>query len=149
MCNNKNREKKYTEKDIELAIKLYRSSNLSIASCGREFNVPRNTLHRRLSGKSGPTLGKNTILSSTVEKIFADTFRTMSDMGFGLSKTEVTTVVNEYLTVSKQTHFFNENGPGCLDYKNASCIEANRAQAFDSIKFDKWFKNLKEIYDKI
>lgn len=157
-------KKRYSEEDIKEAINRYRSSSLSIERCSNEFNIPRNALHRRLSGISRPALGRNTVLSSTVEAIFAETFKQMSDMGFGLSRAEVTTVINEYLTVSKQTHLFNDKGPGkdwyyaflrrhSLNYKTASCIEANRAQAFDSDKFDKWFKfdkwySLKSLYDQ-
>ena len=113
-------KKRYSEEDIKEAINRYRSSSLSIERCSNEFNIPRNTLHRRLSGISRPALGRNTVLSSTVEAIFAETFKQMSDMGFGLSRAEVTTVINEYLTVSKQTHD----------------------------KFDKWFTSLKSLYDQ-
>ena len=81
---------KWSEEDMDKAIQHARHHK-NIAAASRMFNVPKSTLHDRLSGRIqiGAKVGHPTALTAAEEAEIAETCILFAEWGFGLGRREV------------------------------------------------------------
>ena len=114
----KTNRRPYSAKQLQEALQLIRSNQITVKACARRYNIPRETLRDHVSGRRGVLgsskggCGRGTALAPDVEKQLADCLRAMSKNGFGLNKTEVINLVEEYIKSTGITTRFKNNRPG-------------------------------------
>jgi hypothetical protein len=104
-----NKNKKYTEEDMENAINAVQNKEMSQNKSAAKFGVPRSTLSDKLKNKYGNVSGAPTLLGQAVETLLASHLIYLADIGFAFNKKEIFEVVKNYLIESDQTHIFKNN----------------------------------------
>ena len=85
----------------------------SIRGTAKKFGIPSSTLHDHVKGKSTKVgAGAPTVLSYEEEREIVMTCIVLGDMGFGLTKDLVDTVIYMYLEENKIKNPFLGNIPG-------------------------------------
>lgn len=107
------KEVKWTEEDMKKAVE-HVALHHNISAAARLFNVPKSTLHDRLSLriKPGSKVGHPTALTIEEEAEIAETCIIFAEWGFGLGRKEVESVINEYLRAMKKPNPFKDGVPG-------------------------------------
>ena len=103
----KKKTEKYTEKDIQSAIKV---DEMSLRDAEKTFGVPKSTLNRRNNSGNSPAFARTT-LSKTTEDILVQLIGHLEDIGYGITKKMFLDLVTLYLDKSNQTNLFKKGAP--------------------------------------
>ena len=93
----------YEKEDMEAALSAVRNGEMSIRAAVKEFGVKRTTLQDRLSGKSGETVGRPTVLLAEEEALIVERIILMGTWGFPLNKLDVAHLIQAYLNMQGKT----------------------------------------------
>ena len=85
-----NERRKYSEKDVQDAVKAIRERRMNVREAEQAYGVPKSTLDWRSKGG----------LSQTTENLIVDILGHLSDVGYGCDKKMFLYLVEHYL---KQT----------------------------------------------
>ncbi len=126
----------------------------------QRYGISKSTLNDRKLGKHSNPTG-NTLFTKAEELMLVVLLDHMAKIGFGCNRAEVKQIVNNYLVESNQTNLFTKGTvTDCwyygfmhrhgdkLSFRTANNTEAKRAEASKKEIFDRWYKELGEIYDK-
>jgi hypothetical protein len=132
-----------------------------LRQAAKKYGIPKSTLIDRKNGKHTDMIGKKTRLTLAEELMLVVFFSHLAKIGFGCSRSEVKSFVNNYLVESNQTDLFNKGQvTDCwyygfmhrhgdkLAFRAPNNTEAKRAEASKKVIFDSWYKELGEIYNK-
>ena len=97
MRRKDNYRSRYSEEDLQRAIKAVREKRLSAREAAKRYNVPRNTIGDRLRQQRGPNVGRPTELSVVEEDIIVERLLLMANWGFPLSRNDLRYLIQEYL----------------------------------------------------
>jgi transposase-like protein len=98
-----NYRNKYSDRDLQLAIRAVESNKMKISAAAKRYNIPKTTLYDRLSGKSKATLGRPTELTPEEEQIIVERLVVMADWAFPLTNRDLRVLIKEYLEVQGRT----------------------------------------------
>ena len=103
---------KWSEEDMEKVIRHAKHHKI-ISAAAKLFNVPRTTLHDRLSGRVAKEakVGHPTVLTAAEEAEVLETCMLFAELGFGLGRREVESVIQDYLRVTKKANPFKDEVP--------------------------------------
>ena len=89
VCGQK--RKQWTDKNMEAAMKAVTDENIPILRAAKKYDVPKSTLHDRISGKvsHGDKPGPKPLLSPIEEGEFADFLVEVAQAGYGKTRKEV------------------------------------------------------------
>ena len=116
--NNKSKERgkymdRYSLEELEEAMRLVKANKKTIRDASKEFNIPASTLSDKIKGKCPKSVGRQTVLSMTEEKVIAEKMLVMGDWGFPLRPLDVKMLVREFLNEKGfTTRFGPDNMPG-------------------------------------
>ena len=94
-----NERRKYSEKDVQDAVKAIRERRMNVREAEQAYGVPKSTLDWRSKGGLSPQAAQTT-LSQTTENLIVDILGHLSDVGYGCDKKMFLYLVEHYL---KQT----------------------------------------------
>ncbi len=109
-----NKRKQWTDVSMSAAVDSVIKENRSLREASRLYNVPLESLRRRVNG-SVPLYcrpGPPTVLTDEEEKLLAEYLIKMADMGFGLSRERVMSTAYSIVTKSHRQHPFNNGMAG-------------------------------------
>ena len=85
----------------------------SMRAAALKYGIPKSTLHDHLSGKSKKVgAGSPTVLTHSEEQDIVLSCITLVDMGYGMSKELVDTVIFDYLKDKEKSNPFTGGVPG-------------------------------------
>jgi len=93
----------YMKEDMEAAISAVKNGDMSIRAACKEFGVKRTTLQDRMSGKSGESVGRPTVLLADEEALLVERIILMGTWGFPLNKQDVAHLIQAYLNIQGKT----------------------------------------------
>ncbi|KAB0805318.1 hypothetical protein PPYR_02288 [Photinus pyralis] len=155
---------------LQQAASLVLEKSISVREAARQLQICHVTVHRYIqkikNGIEQPRVGYNShnrILSPEDEHIFCDYIRNSSDLYFGLTPTDVRSLVYEFairksVTVPEQWHvtkmgsrdwfsnFMNRNPT--LSIRVPEATSHARAVNFNRVNVTKFFDNLSKVMDK-
>ena len=108
------KRKLWTEESMSAAVENVKQGSLGLREASRMYNVPIESLRRRVTGvvdmhcRPGP----KTVLTNEEEKHFTKYLVRMSDMGFGLTKDNVMRMAFRIVDKSKREHPFSNGSAG-------------------------------------
>ena len=106
------RTSNWSEDIMDQAIRDLKNGTLTCRTASKCYGIPRATLNDRVRGYSTHYMGPRTILSRSTELLVVGLLIFMADIGLGLSRVEILTVIGNYLVQSCQTHLFPDGIPG-------------------------------------
>ncbi len=145
---------------MENAIKSVETIGLRKAA--KLHGVPKSTLSRRkASGNVGfHGSGSMTRLSKATEELLVQMLQTCSNWGYGLTQSNIRTLVENYLKQTKQTALFNDGKPGKrwlkgflrrwqdqLSTRKADNIGSQRAASCTDEIIDKYSETCKKHFE--
>ncbi|XP_063626422.1 uncharacterized protein LOC134798019 [Cydia splendana] len=152
--------KKYSPEQMGWAIDaVRRGSNINDAA--QRFNVPRATLHNKITGKSPKecSMGPSTVLSKTEEDILEVWIKDMADKHIPVTKDTLLDSVQSIIIEKKQNTPFTKNRPGKKWYSAflkrhpeiAERTAQNLCKARDNVtedEIEKWFSEVESDLKK-
>lgn len=103
----------YSPEQVNEAVKAVSSKKMKLRQAAEYYNVPFQTIHRRVNGKHLKKNGKPTILSLSEEKELVQTIKVASDFGYPLTPKDIGLLVKSYLDSNNITKKgFKNNLPG-------------------------------------
>lgn len=114
----KTNRKSYTCDLLNEALTKIRSGTLSIRRCSLEYSIPKSTLRDHIKGRRGQLgsnkggCGRGTALPPDKELELVRCLKSMSQWGFGLSRSEILDVVQKFVNKSGLKTPFKNNRPG-------------------------------------
>ena len=114
-CSKPLQRKMWTEVRMEAADTCVLDENMAIREACRLYNVPFETLRRRVNGtvKCGCKPGLSTVLTDEEEEKLAIYLVEMADMGFGLSRDTVMHLAYRIVAKAERKHPFKDEKAGC------------------------------------
>ena len=150
---------KWNESDMQNAVRVVSAHEISERAAARQFNVPKTTLHDRLSGKikMGAKPGKPPSLTKEQETKLVDYACNRAALGIGFGKQQFIKYTAEY--ARKYKIKFKNGTPSdkwwrglkkrcsTLSIRKPEATASIRHQCMDTVKVAKYFKALKDILD--
>ena len=99
---------------MEEAVSEVNRGNLSIRKAASIYNVPRSSLHDRISGRVATDAlpGKQTVFPANVERLLADRVKEAAEMGFGIDRQELKAKASRLAASLKLKTPFKNGIPG-------------------------------------
>ena len=157
----KKREKKWTEEDIDSAIKAINSGQMSQYRAAKMYNIPTSTLNDRFREKvTKHGAGRPCRLSDEEEREIVETCLIFGDWGYGIGKKEVLGVVGDYCKWNKIDVFpsgvpkiewwrgFLRRHPE-LSLRKPQALQISRAKAATPQVIDQWFSVLEPLINRL
>lgn len=106
--------KNYTPEQMTRAVEAVRSQGVSVRSAAKNFNVPRITLHNKLSGKSPLicSMGPSSMLTQTEEDLLVKWIIAMGERRFPITKDHLFDSIQQIITQQNRQTPFTGNRPG-------------------------------------
>jgi hypothetical protein len=139
------------EKNLGLLALNAIEKGMSFREADTLFGIPYGTLSKRYRGLTTCKIGAATTLSATVEKLIVKLIMFMADIGFGLNKFDILSIVSNYLKESDQSNLFTNCIPSnewysgflkrnpMLAQRCASSMQKNRCIATQASVLNEWF----------
>lgn len=147
-------KKDYTPQQMNWAIEAVKKG-LKISEAAKKFNVPRITLHNKITGKSPIecSMGPSTILSKEEENILEIWIKEMLDKHIPVTKEDLMDSVQRIIVDKNQETPFKDNRPGKKWYTSflkrhptiAERAAQNLCTARDNVTqedIEKWFSEV-------
>nr|UUG47255.1 ORF42 [Bracoviriform inaniti] len=108
------RTKKYTENDLNFAIKIVREGKMSANRASNEFKIPKGTLINKLhqDSPSNQKKGPATILLPKEEELIKNWIIDKARLGFPMHPEDVKDAVQKIVVEEKRPNPFTNNRPG-------------------------------------
>ncbi|XP_065085084.1 jerky protein homolog-like [Ochlerotatus camptorhynchus] len=149
----------YTKETLLEAVQAVRSKRFTLYSAAKYYKIPKTTLCNRVHGKRGvksSTGGRPTALPLEVEARLATNIKTMEKWGFGLSKPEIVSAIEQHVKKTGLKTPFKDSVPGDdffvnfkrrnqLSQKKPQAVEVARKQCVDPFAIADYFELLKEV----
>ena len=104
---------KYGKEDLKNAISACQKNEMKMSEAAKLFKIPSSTLHDHLKGKHAAIgAGGPTTLSLKDEQEIVVTCQVLAEMGFGITKEIVETVVADYIRENNILTPFKNGTPG-------------------------------------
>lgn len=104
---------RYTNEELERILEDIRRGIISQREASKKYEIPRNTLRNKLTGRHTKKVGRPTVFSEEEELSFIRHTVSLSDLGIPISLFDVRCVVKSYLdTQSRKVIQFKGNMPG-------------------------------------
>ena len=157
------KRKQWSPESMEAAVNSVRDESTSLREAARLYNVPVETLRRRVTGivemncKPGPP----TILTSEEEDLLAQYLVDIADMGFGLSREDVMAMAFNIAEKTKKAHPFKGGfaGRGWYDgfifrhpkltLRSPQPLSYCRALCSNKATIDDFFAKLGGVYGRL
>ena len=154
----------WSEDSMKMAIEAVEKKDLSIRKAANVFNIPKDTLHRRLKGtlkylpagkKEHHALGRfRSVLSPKQEEDLTDYKIKMDEAFYGLSIQDIRRVVFEFAEKNGIAHPFNKEKKmagrdfvkGFLNCK-PEAVALNRVFGLNKTSVCKYFDNFRSSYE--
>ncbi|KAG8223060.1 hypothetical protein J437_LFUL002008 [Ladona fulva] len=153
----------WSEESMKLALKFIEEGN-SIKSSSKKYGIPFSTLQERKKKNkdSKPHLGRNTTFTTEQEQALAERIKTLANVFYGLTATDVRRVAYEYAVKNEIPHRFSENeriaGKDWLygflkrnqsvSVRKPEATSINRITGFDREEVNKFYDNLESTLSK-
>lgn len=144
----------YSENDLQLALEEIRSGLSTCGAAGKKFNIPRETLRRRLKGISSGQHGKSTTLSEAQEKELIEWILLHAANGSPKTKQEIVKAAGEIAALhpDPSMHFKGGN-PGKLwmaaFLKRHPIISKRTPEALGRASASVTPESLKRFFDRV
>lgn len=105
----------FSKEDLDIAMELVKSKEMTIRSAAKHFNIPKSTLarHCKTHDKLQERAGRPTLFSREEEDIFVDYCLLLSEWGFPLDKMDLRVFAQRYLNkIGKTIPTLKDNLPG-------------------------------------
>jgi len=150
------KRKLWTEESMEAAVSSVLNDNKGLREAARLYNIPVETLRRRVNGsvKVGCKPGPSTVLTDEEEDKLAAYLITMADMGYGIKRDTVMEMAFMIAEKSHRKHPFKEGKAGRawfegfqrrhlnLTIRSPQSLSYNRAISANRETVDKFLANL-------
>ena len=112
---SESKRKLWSEESMAAATSSVTNDNMSLREASRLYNVPFETLRRRVNGSVRPGCkpGPATVLTEEEEEQLASYLIQMSEMGFGLSRDTVMHLAYNVVEKARRKHLFKDEKAGC------------------------------------
>jgi hypothetical protein len=157
----KNTRQNYTQEELDKAIGDIKNKGLSQREVARLYDIPLTTIHNTLKGNySSNKIGKQPLLTEEIEKIFVQTLIRLADIGIGLNKLEIFSVMKMYLTRTNQENLFKDGTPSNKWYDGflgrypeisvriAQNFALNRAKGITLESAEEWYQSVASLYNE-
>ena len=156
------KQKEEREERLQLAAKAVSDRKMTYDEAADCYNLPKSSICDRVKGKyQSNIVGAPWKMSFMTELAIVEILQYSSDIGFGLNRDDVLSIVENYLKESNQMHLFKNKKPTKKWYKGfmkkyadeirprkASSMQSIRATASQPKVIDNWFKLVAEAYAK-
>ncbi|XP_060791261.1 homeobox and leucine zipper encoding b isoform X2 [Neoarius graeffei] len=153
---------KYTAEQMQLAIEMVRTGNMSKKEAALTYGVPRSTLIDKLSGRV-PEVGKpgpDTVLSAAEERALVGYLKLMAEIQYPLTRAEFLFQVKKVLDIDGRKTSFTNNLPSkgwfylfCKRHPEITeRVPQLLARERASISFEMlqgWYKGLSSFLEKV
>ncbi len=154
------KQKEEREERLQIAAKAVSDRTMTYDEAAQCYDLPKSSICDRIKGKyKSNVVGAPRKMSSMTEMAIVEILQFSSDIGFGLNRYDVLSIVENYLKESKQTELFENNKPSKKWYKGfmkkyadqirtrkASSMQSIRATASQPKLIDNWFRQVTEAY---
>lgn len=138
-----NKRQSWTEDQLKLAVEEILSKRSTFTEAAAKFEIPRSTLISRIKGWNqrpavgglAPHKGRKPEISPEDEKILVECISALNKWGFGLSKSEVLDLIQEYVTRNEIQTRFKNNRPGddwWIGFKNRYGLSLRKPERMES-----------------
>ena len=103
---------RYTQEQVERAVDLVRSKQMSLLGASKAFGIPYATLGDKVRGRRPMQAASKTVLSKEEEKKLVEWLVEVSRRGFGLTKDDLKDMVKTILDDRGVKTIFKDNRPG-------------------------------------
>jgi len=112
--DGKTQRKLWTEESMEAATKCVLTDDFTIREASKLYNVPFETLRRRVNGSVIPGCkpGPATVLTEEEEDRLSLYLKEMAEMGFGLSRETVMCLAFKIVDMAQRKHPFKDQKAG-------------------------------------
>lgn len=153
----------YSQKDLQDAVLKVKNKELTNYAASKLYGIPTSTLNDRVREKTGiksNSLGRPPAISIEMEERLALGLKTMEKWGWGLSKSEVMEITEQFIKQNNITSYFKDGKPGDdwfvlfrkrhnLSIKKPQPVEYLRKRMTDPFVIHEYFvlleKTLKEL----
>lgn len=101
----------YDKERLEEAVLAVKDGQMSVRAAAEHFEVPKSTLHNRVSGAHGNVHGRPTELSEDEEKYMVEMVKQCGDWGFPFTQMDLQMFVKHYLDKKGANTRFIDNLP--------------------------------------
>ena len=150
------RAKKYSKDVLQQAVNDIKGSVLSIKRASTQYNIPLSTLKDHVKGRRGiksSSFGRQTDIPLQLERKLVECLCTMEKWGFGMSRTEVLDIVEQFVKVNNLKTQFKNGRPGKdwfinfkkrhrLSIKKPQSVEMARKKVLDPFIIQEYFELL-------
>jgi hypothetical protein len=154
-------KKKYTTKELELAVKAVTSQKCSISRAAVMYGIPYGTVYNKFHGLHMGRVGSPPLLSPRTEEMLVKILAHLAEKGFVFRPAETIQIVQLYLESSEQENIFQNGKPTNRWYygfmkrhkdkiNNTNTAAENQAQKATQLEveeFKDFFSKIKELYD--
>lgn len=116
MRNYQKKTKSYTTSDLMKVIQYVQQDTMSLRAGAKALGISPATLRTKIASggcvANVDNRGKKTVISPGDEQVLADHLRTLTKWGYGLTRTDVRLIVQEYCKENKIMNFFKDGLPG-------------------------------------
>ena len=151
---------RYMQEDLQFAVREVEGGN-SLSAAAAEFGIPKATLHGHTSGLCKHVgSGAPTVLQLQDEQEIVLTCQVLAEMGFGITRRLVKTIINNYIRENNIPTPFCDGKPGkgwwqrfmkrwpSLTQRKPQHLSKSRAQAANNMVLMAFFDSLEKSYNE-
>ena len=99
------------EERFKVAMEKVANDKVSIRKAAETYGITKSTLSDHTKNKHTKDVGRPSFLSKLTEELIVQTLRTLSEIGFALTKPQTLNLISAYLINTNQENIFPNNIP--------------------------------------